>query len=341
MQACVLHSVGDLRCESRPTPQLKPGQALIRVGATGVCGSDLPRVFEKGTYRFPLIPGHEMSGTVEEVLGPGEKGIKPGIRVAVYPLIPCRKCEYCDQALFHLCDRYDYLGSRSDGGFAEYVVAPIENLVPVPDGVETDMAAMTEPAAVALHALRQGKLAAGDTVWIVGAGPIGLMLSRWAKSLGAARVLISDIDEKKLALASAWGVETANAARLDAVEWILATTGGRGADVVVEAVGIPTTVRQALRGARKRGRVVLMGNPSGDLGLPQREYWEILRRELRLCGTWNSDKQEWTEVLEAMANGKLDLRELVTHRISLEETPQLLKRMYDRAEWYIKVLVKP
>lgn len=130
MKACVLHDIGDLRLEDVPTPMPKSGEVLIRVAACGVCGSDIPRIFTKGTHRFPIIPGHEFSGVVAAV-GAGVADSWKDRRVAVFPLIPCRKCAACGIGAFAQCEDYDYLGSRRDGAFAEYVVAPEWNLLPI------------------------------------------------------------------------------------------------------------------------------------------------------------------------------------------------------------------
>ena len=257
MNALVLHAVGDLRCEESPVPQLKPGWARIRVAVAGVCGSDIPRVFHHGTYRMPLIPGHELAGVVEAVgtsTGDEEAAGWVGERVTIFPLIPCRKCEYCEAGAYGQCTSYDYLGSRTDGGFADYVLAPIANLVRVPDGVSLAEAALTEPAAVALHALRQGDATIGDRVVVLGAGPIGMMIAQWATILGARQVLLVDIDARKLDLARSLHLgETCNAREGDPVEWVKAATGGRGADLVIEAAGAPQTFEQALRMARPLG----------------------------------------------------------------------------------------
>ena len=170
MKACVLHAIGDLRTEEVTVPVPGPGWVLVKVAACGVCGSDIPRVFEKGTYRFPLIPGHEFAGVVDAV-GEGVDAARIGQRAAVFPLVPCMRCAMCAVGAYAQCADYDYLGSRCDGAFAEYVVAPEWNLVPVPDGLSLEEAAMCEPAAVAAHALRQAKIDLGATVAIFGAGP--------------------------------------------------------------------------------------------------------------------------------------------------------------------------
>ena len=152
MQALVLHGVGDLRLEAVPRPDPEPGSrgVLVRIGSCGVCGSDIPRIFSKGTYSFPTVCGHEFAGTVEAVAA-GIDTVAPGDRVAVFPLLWCGECGPCREEKYAQCVDYDYLGSRCDGAFAEYVTAPPANLVPVPDGVSLEEAAMTEPAAVALQ----------------------------------------------------------------------------------------------------------------------------------------------------------------------------------------------
>ncbi len=343
MNALVLHAVGDLRFEQVPVPSIQEGEALVRVAAVGVCGSDVPRVYEHGTYRFPLIPGHEFSGVVEHVRGPGEHRV--GERVTVKPLIPCRRCPFCEIGAFGQCVAYDYVGSRRDGAFAEYVAVPQQNLVPLPDGVGLVEAALSEPAAVALHAVRQGEVDAGDTVAILGAGPIGMLLAQWARIRGAGRVLLVDIDPRKLALAQQLGLgETLNAREGDPVSWIMARTDGLGADVALEAAGVAITVDQALRATRPLGRVVLMGNPSGDVNLPQRTVSLVLRKELTLRGTWNSrfaalPVDEWRVVVEMMAAGRLAVAPLISHRVPLREGVAALEMMHRPREFYSRVVL--
>lgn len=344
MEACVLHAIGDLRWGEAPTPEPGPGQALVRVAAAGLCGSDMPRIFEKGSYRLPIIPGHELSGRV--VSAPDRPDLAPGDPVVVFPIIPCGECEYCHAGLTQLCDDYGYLGSRGDGGFAQYVAAPAANLLALPAGCDVELAALVEPAAVALHALRRGGVKAGDAVWVIGAGPVGLLLAQWARLLGATTVLVTDIDDAKLALAGKWADATLNTREVSPTAWVLEHTAGRGADVVVEAVGVAATIAQAGPATRKRGTVVLMGNPAGDLVIPQQPYWQVLRRELTLVGTWNSlctpdADGDWGDVVAAVADGRLDLAPLVSHRVGLRELPPLLQRLHAGQEGYVKVLAVP
>ena len=346
MQALVLHAVGDLRLERVPKPQPGPGEALVHVAACGVCGSDVPRVFEHGTYRFPTIPGHECAGVVVEA--PGDSPVPVGGRAAVKPLIPCGACPYCAIGAVAQCLAYDYVGSRRDGAMAEYVCVPAANLVPVPDGVPSEQASLTEPAAVALHALRQGGVQPGDQVAVLGAGPIGMLVAQWARIWGAGEVYLIDIDAAKLALAVELGLGVPIDARLeDPVARVVAETGRSGVDLAIEAAGVPATLVQALQMVRPLGRVVIMGNPSRDVTLPQAVVSQVLRKELTIRGTWNSHMvelpvDEWRVALDMMAQGRLRLDPLISHRVPLEDGVAALAMMRDRSEPYHRVvLVNP
>ena len=198
MRAWVLHGIGDIRLEYMPVPVPKAGEVLVRVKAAGICGSDIPRIYETGAHKHPLIPGHEFAGVVEVVGDEVDENLL-GNPVGVFPLIACGKCGPCRNRQYEMCRNYNYLGSRTDGGFAEYAVVPMENLVILPDGVGYEEAAMLEPMAVAIHAMRkvfpearvkenekyetdifQGELVhsweKGITVAVCGLGTIGLLL---------------------------------------------------------------------------------------------------------------------------------------------------------------------
>ena len=344
MKAAALHAVGDLRYEDIPIPEIADGEVLIKVRAAGICGSDIPRVMKKGTYSFPLVPGHEFAGEVAQVGDHAGDSFGVGDRVAVFPLIPCRECAYCQIGEYAQCDNYDYLGSRSNGGFAEYVAAPADNLVLIPDNVDFDCAAMTEPASVALHALRRTGVDAGDSVAILGAGPIGVILAQWARSCGAGRVFLADIVDEKLDVARGYGfTDCINAACEDTVERIVKETNGRGADICVEAAGTSVTLEQSLRIARKLGKVVLMGNVSGDVVIPERTASAILRGQLTIYGTWNSSftavpKNEWLTALQFMSLQRLDLKPLITHRFRLDQVNDAFDMIYNRREFFNKVM---
>lgn len=347
MNALVLHGIGDLKIENVEKPEPKAGEVRIRVGACGVCGSDIPRCFVKGTYHFPTVPGHEFAGTID-ALGEGVEGFAVGDEVAVFPLLWCGKCDACQRKAYAQCSDYDYLGSRSDGAFAEYVNAPTQNLIPVPKGVSMGAAAMTEPAAVARHAVeRAGAMKQGEQVAIFGAGPIGLMVAQWARAAGG-DVMLCDIVPEKLEQAKSLGFERVfNSMEGNPVDWINEQTGGEGATVCIEAAGVPITLIQACKAVARAGRLVLMGNPSGDVTLPAAVISQLMRREVSLWGTWNSfydpeaATDDWREALAAMADGRLQAEQLITHDVPLAESIDALNMMKDQKEFFSKVMIRP
>jgi len=343
MWAAVLHAVGDLRWERVAVPRPGPGEALVRVRASGVCGSDVARVFVHGAYRFPLIPGHEFAGEVA-TLRSDAQGVAAGARVAVQPLIPCEKCRWCAAGEHALCDDYDYLGSRRDGGWAEYAVASVANLAPIPEGVSFEAVAMTEPAAVALHGLDRAGLRSGESIAIFGAGPVGLMLAQMARAQGASPIVLVDVGERKIAAARGLGFEhVIDASGADPVAAIREIAGG-GADVCVEGVGLPRTFRQAAAAARKLGRVLLLGNMRGEVTLAEPEFSHLLRRQLTLMGTWNSrirpaGDNDWTRALAMMADGRLQVEPLITHRLAPDRVVEALEMMREGKEFFNKVMM--
>ncbi len=343
MKARVLREVGNLEYCDYPMPEIKPDEVLFKVKACGICGSDIPRIFVNGTYHFPTIPGHEFSG---EVVGVGADKNKDliGTRAAVFPLIPCKKCENCNNGDYEMCKSYDYLGSRSDGAYAEYVRVPVWNLVPIPDSLSFEEAAMTEPTAVALHALRRAQIEVGDNVVIFGPGTIGMLLAQWARAWGA-RVLLVGTDANNWDFVESLGfTEYCNSSHEDAIEWVKKMTGGVGADIAIEAVGIALTACNCLEAAASGGKVIFVGNPHGDFTFPQNTYWQILRKQLRIYGTWNSSysdthKSDWNMVVNAMASGKIDAKKLITHKYNLENMDEGLKIMRDNTEFFAKIMV--
>jgi L-iditol 2-dehydrogenase len=347
MMAQVLHAVGDMRYEAIPRPEPGRGEVLVRIAFCGICGSDIPRTFVKGTYHFPTVIGHEFSGTVE-VCGPGVEDLAAGDPVVVFPLIWCGRCPACEQGKYVQCLNYDYLGSRSDGAMSEFAITPQQNLVRVPEGVSLTIAAMTEPAAVALHAVRRGGEVVGQTAVIFGAGPIGLMAAQWTRTMGATQVILFDIVSEKLQMARALGFSLAFDSReVDPVKTVESLTGGNGAHLSIEGAGVPQTCVQSLAVARRGGRVVLLGNPAADVTLPAGLISQLMRREVNIYGTWNSDysaagnDDDWQTVLQGMAGGQLELEPLITHRLPLSRAYEALLMMKEQREFYSKVLIYP
>lgn len=347
MNALVLHAIGDARYESIPSPAPGPGQVQVKVEYCGVCNSDIPRFFGKGPYSLPLVCGHEISGVVCEV-GAGTEQFKPRDRVAVFPLLWCGKCMSCERGIYAQCLNYDYLGSRSNGGFAEYVVAPAQNLLLIPDMLSLEEGALIEPAAVALHAVRRAGCSIGESVAIFGAGPIGIMAAQWVRAMGAGLVIIVDPITKKLDLAVELGFnQVIDPRQHDPVLMVEELTDGLGANVCIDAAGVPQTLIQAMRATRYGGRIVILGNPSGDVTLPADLISRAMRREFQILGTWNSDygflrdDNDWRRSLAAMASGVIDVKRLVTHRVPLKQAFGALKMINSQSEFYCKVLIRP
>jgi len=268
-----------------------------------------------------------------------------GDAVAIKPLIPCRQCAFCEIGAFGQCTDYDYIGSRRDGAMAEYVLAPVENLLRLPDGLDPLEAALCEPTAVALHAVRQGGVGAGDVVAILGSGPIGMLAAQWARILGAEEIILVDVDAAKLALARRmWLGRTVDSRQADPVAAVREIGRGLGADLVIEAAGVPATFDQALLMARPLGRVVILGNPSADVTLPVASVSQILRKELVIRGTWNSSfahlpTDEWQVSLRYLADRRIDVKPLITHRLPLAQGVAALEMMRDRTEPYARVVL--
>lgn len=373
MKALVLERDRELVFRDVPDPP-RPGPdwALVRVAYAGICNSDLARGFGGGAYHYPLIMGHELSGTVEQA--PEGSRFEAGARAAVHPLIPCGRCAACLRRDFTRCSHYDYLGSRRDGGFAELVWAPEANLFRIPTEVGLLHAALTEPCAVALHAVSKLPRRATATSAVFGAGPIGNLAAQWLRLQGSGEILVVDIDERKLELARSMGFTPIDARTGDPVAAIRERTDGEGADRVLEAVGLPITFRQCLQAAGRGGEVILMGNMRGELVLEEREVSSILRRELTIHGTWNSralhaprgqasatpraasavDLDEWTESLAQMASGEvlgvaagkglpsgLSIGPLVSHVIPLAEGAEAFRMILGRSQYTMKVVLQP
>lgn len=275
MKAAVLHAPGDLRTESRAVPRpLGDDAALIKVRAAGICGSDLPRIMETGTYHFPTIPGHEFCGEIAEI-SPSDK-FKVGDRVLVAPIMPCFKCEACEQGNYGLCEDYNYLGSRTDGGFAEYVVAPVKNLIPLPETVPFTIGAMVEPTAVTLHGLMKLSITPGDSLTVLGCGTIGLMAIALAGILGVTTVYATDISEEKLAVAESLGATPINGMNGNPVAAIMELTKNKGTDLVVETAGSHITQVQALSVCKKQGQVLYLGTAHHDVIIPPADFEKIV-----------------------------------------------------------------
>ena len=332
MKAWVLHGPDRLSLEERPIPAPGGGEVLVEVRAAGICGSDISRIFETGAHVHPLIPGHEFSGVV--VGGPEEALL--GKRVGVFPLIPCGRCPQCEKRQYELCRSYQYLGSRRDGGFAEYAAVPRWNLIELPEGVTLELAAMLEPLSVAIHAIRRAGTTAADSAAVIGLGTIGLLAAGALRAMGVERLAVLGNKPFQRQMARRLGVPPECYYEDPAC---LPECG-----VVLECVGKAETLAAALGAAEPGGRVVTVGNPAGEMRLSREDYWKILRKQLTVLGTWNSSfthspEDDWHTALRLLEGNAPLFEQIITHRLPLDALAEGLNVMRNRTEPSAKIMV--
>lgn len=331
MKAAVLHGKNDLRYEDYPTPQPGKGEVLVRVKAAGICGSDIPRVLGDGAHFYPIILGHEFSGEVAAI-GSGVQSVSEGDRVAAVPLIPCFSCSDCQMGNYSQCGHYSFIGSRVQGGFADYVVLPEKNVVRFDKSVSYEQGAFFEPSTVALHGLKCAGYKGGEDVAILGGGTIGLFAAQWAMIFGAKRVFVFDIDNDRLALAKELGADiTINTLDPDFKDVVKAYTGGKGFGFVFETAGVDVTMKLAFELAGNKASVCFVGTPTRDLVFPPKLFEYMNRKEFRLTGSWMSYSapfpgSEWELTAHYFGNGKLKLTDkLIFIKLPMEKAAEGFK----------------
>ena len=310
MKAAVLFGNEDIRYTDWQTPECLPGTVKVRVRATGICGSDVPRVLHNGAHFYPVVLGHEFSGDVAE-LGEGVTGLSVGDTVTGAPLVPCMQCDDCQRGHFALCKHYSFIGSREQGSFADYVVIPAQNAVAYDPAIPYVQAAMFEPSTVALHGLLDADYRGGETVAVLGCGTIGIFTAQWARIFGAKNLVVFDIDEGRLALAKRMGASaTVNTLQPDFMAQAMALTNGAGFANVFETAGNPVTMRMAFELAANKAQVCFIGTPHTDLTFTPKQWENMNRKEFHLTGSWMSYSapfpgREWELTAHYFATGAL------------------------------------
>lgn len=321
-----------------PKPEPGKGQVVIEVKACGVCGSDV-HVW-RGEHPFtsyPIIQGHEFSGVVESV-GEEVEGITPGMKVTVEPSIVCGRCYPCRHGRYNICYNLKVMGFQTDGCHREFFAVPADRVVPVPEDMSFEAAAMVEPSAVALHAVGRADMHEGAKVVVLGAGPIGILTMQAAKALGASEVMITDIVDFKLEVARRLGADhVVNVRREDVVGAIEEAFGEDRADLMFECVGAEETLETAVQGARKGSRIVVVGviggRPGVSIGLLQ-------DRELEMVGSLMYMRHDFLKAVELISSGKLTPTELITSRYKFQDLPDAYREADERGERNLKVMVE-
>ena len=320
MKAALLYRVKDLRIETVEKPKVGYGEVLVKVKAATTCGTDL-KIFQRGyvsgVIKLPTVFGHEWAGDVAEV-GEGVPWLEEGMRVRAGNSSPCLRCKMCQKQQYNLCEDMMWLW----GAYAEYIKIPARivnlNTQQIQSHVSYEEAPLTEPLACVLHGLEKAHIKLGDTIAIIGAGPVGLLHLITAKKMGAGKIIISDMIDERLQLASRLGAdETINAKQEDTVENTKELTEGYGADIVIEAIGLPATWEQALKMVRKGGTVLEFGGcpPRTEIkvGTEQLHYGETT-----ILGTFHATPAHFKKALNLIASGTLNVKPLVTRKMKLD-----------------------
>ena len=342
MRSLKLYGKQDIRFEETAEPVIEAtDDVIIKVKAVGICGSDISRYNKLGPYVEGMTFGHEFSGEVTAV-GTDVGTIKVGDRVAGCPTFYCGKCASCRKGELSRCEHLHVIGAYRPGAYAEYVKLPAENVIPIPNTVDFDTAAMVEPSAVVAHGFYRTNIQPGAEVAIMGCGNIGLLAIQWAKIFGAEKVYAIDIDDSKLEVAKQVGADVViNSLEKPAHEQI-----EYGVDVAIESAGSPITSAQVLALPRKGGQVVFMGIPYADINIARFYFEKIIRNELTILGSWNAlsapfPGKEWNASVHYMGIGKINVKTIISHRLHLQQGPETFDKIINRTENFGKVIFYP
>ena len=326
MKALVVRAPMQFNVEDVPIPDVPERGLLLKVHACGLCGSDL-RTLRSGHRKvtFPWIIGHEICGEVVEVGDRYQGGWQEGDLLAVGPLAYCGVCDFCVSGRYELCENYREIAQAWPGGFAEYIAIPEEclrlgTIQRVPEGLDPAFAAISEPISSCVNAQERGQVGLGDTMVIIGAGPIGCIHTSLARVRGADKVFIADILDDRLKLTEAFEPDvTINAATTNLVDEVRRLTDGKGAEVIITATPAPIAVVQAVEMARKSGRILVFGGLPKDDSKPGVDMNTVHYNALHLMGTTIFAPRHQRIALRLMASGRVPTDKLVTHRFPLSE----------------------
>ena len=346
MQAAVYRGINDVRVESVPVPEIRPGELLIRVHTCGVCGTDLKKI-ATGSHSAPRIFGHETSGQIAAV-GEGVNRFKLGDRVVMFHHIPCGKCFYCQRKTFAQCDTYKKVGCTagfepSGGGFAEYVRVMdwiVQNgTVHIPDAVSFEEACFVEPVNTCIKGIERLQPSADETVLVIGQGPIGILLAALAQRAGA-RVITSDLHAQRLTISKDFGLENSiDASRVDVIQEVRRMTENRGADAAILAVGGNSLIKTALDAVRPGGRVLLFAQTArGEAAI---DPAAICVDEKTLLGSYSASVDLQEESVQLVMGREMNLERLISHRFPLSQSREALDLAAHPQPDSMKIVIQP
>lgn len=342
MKTAIIKGPNKMEIQERPMP--KPGnqEVLVKVKSVGICGSDIHGFLGlSGKRRLPgLIMGHEASGIVEEI-GKDVSILKKGDRVAIDPQIYCGYCYACKHGWQNLCDNMSFIGSSmrnlKDGAMCEYIVLSLKQLYKIPDDLSFNEAAMLDPVSNALHLFNRAYMEVGDTVAILGTGVIGLILVQVAKLKGAGKIIAVDVSDMRLSLAKAFGADMiVNSNKQNTVDVIMSITANRGVDIVVEAVGLSATYKDAINLASKRGQVLAFGFRDDEISIPLQP---LLFKEITIIGN-TAFVFEIQPFIYFVSSGRIDVKPIITHVFSLDDVQKAFETAADQFSGAVKVMIE-
>jgi L-iditol 2-dehydrogenase len=346
MQAAVYRGINDVRVETVPVPQIGSGEVLVRVHTCGICGTDLKKI-ATGSHPAPRIFGHETSGVVAAV-GPGITQFASGDRVVVFHHIPCGNCFYCLHKTFAQCETYKKVGCTAGfepagGGFAEYVRVMdwivLGGTVRIPDGISFEQACFVEPINTCMKAIENLRLSGGETVFVIGQGPIGIMLSVLAKREGA-RVITSDLYAQRLKMSARFGLQNGiDASCADPIRAVREQTEGRGADAAIVAVGGNALIRTAMDAVRPGGRVLLFAQTAR--GEATFDPAAVCVDEKTLLGSYSASIELQEESVRFVMNREMDLERLISHRFPLSRSVEAVNLAAHPQPHSMKIVIQP
>lgn len=332
--------LGPKNMELLDVPEVSPqkGEVKVALKASGICGSDTHGYLgTTGRRTAPMVMGHESAGVVVE-LGEGVTKFAVGDRVVIFPIKYCGHCEYCQQHLENICPNRTFLGVMSENGtFVDAINMPEHLVIKLPDSMSYEYGALIEPFAVAYRAVSQALPLKGQTLMIIGSGPIGLMIMMIAKHMGAEKIIVSDVVENRLALALDLGADfVVNGAKGDIGEQLKQQIGREKVDLTIEAVGITPTAQQSINYLKNKGTTVWVGNADKTIQIGMQE---IVTRELVVKGNYIYTVQDFVDAMNLMANGSFDMARLISATIPLNEANDMFKTLTSGPNDYIKVIV--
>jgi 2-desacetyl-2-hydroxyethyl bacteriochlorophyllide A dehydrogenase len=335
MKAAVITEKDKVVYQDAEKPVLNEGEALIHVKYCGVCGSDV-HIWkgEHATAKFPVIPGHEFVGTLEDFKGEADSDIKIGSVVVAQPFFSCGHCEPCSKGEDNVCKHLKFLGAHANGGFAEYVKVPLRKVFSLPDTADLQLAALAEPLAVAVHDVHRSGLKAGESVLIIGGGTIGMMIAIVARLAGARRIVISEVAESRRKKAEEMGFQTIDPVGDGDFNRF---TGGDGFDVVFEVSGSRPGVATAIQQVTIYGMIVFVGMTREPYPVDLRE---VFAKEIRMAGVRIHNQYSFMTAVEILKSGKLDedLRQLISAVYPLEDIEEVFTKA-SRPGDFFKLLV--